>query len=79
MLTFSERTTNFKNKKLTYFEILGLSQKTSTLIYREFLPNANFITANFVTAVFQNYYYNLANAILWAIYFVSAFISKKFG
>ena len=27
--------------------------------YREFLPYANFITA-----VFQNYYYNLANAIL---------------
>ena len=24
--------------------------------YREFLPNANFITANFITAVFQNYY-----------------------
>ena len=43
--------------------------------YREFLAYANFITANFVTAVFQNYYYNFANAILWAIYFVSAFIS----
>ena len=39
----------------------------------------NFITANFVTAVFQNYYYNFPNAILWAIYFVSAFISLKFG
>ena len=24
--------------------------------YREFSPYANFITANFVTAVFQNYY-----------------------
>ena len=24
--------------------------------YREFLPYANFITANFITAVFQNYY-----------------------
>ena len=24
-------------------------------IYREFSPNANFITANFVTAVFQNF------------------------
>ena len=23
--------------------------------YREFLPNANFITANFITAVFQNF------------------------
>ena len=31
--------------------------------YREFLPYANFITANFITAVFQNYYKNLANAI----------------
>ena len=43
-------------------------------MYREFLPYANFITANFVTAVFKNYYYNFAIAILWAIYFVSAFI-----
>ena len=24
--------------------------------YREFSPYANFITANFITAVFQNYY-----------------------
>ena len=24
--------------------------------YREFLPYANFITANFITVVFQNYY-----------------------
>ena len=24
--------------------------------YREFSPNANFITANFISAVFQNYY-----------------------
>ena len=31
--------------------------------YREFSPYANFITANFVTAVFQNYIQNLANAI----------------
>ena len=38
--------------------------------YREFSPYANFITA-----VFLNYYYNFANAILWAIYFVSVFIS----
>ena len=43
--------------------------------YREFSPYANFNTANFFTAVFQNSYYNFANAILWAIYFVSAFIS----
>ena len=27
-----------------------------TITYREFLPYANFITANFITAVFQNYY-----------------------
>ena len=26
------------------------------VIYREFSPYANFITANFITAVFQNYY-----------------------
>ena len=45
------------------------------VIYREFLPYANFITADFVTVVFQNYYNNFANAILWAIDFVSAFIS----
>ena len=42
---------------------------------REFLPYVNFLTANFVTAVFQTCYYDFANAILWAIYFVSAFIS----
>mgnify|MGYP001305147328 CR=1 FL=1 len=60
-----------------------------TLIYREFSPNANFITANFITAVFQNFpdifcYCDsmyillmryLANAILCAIYFVTAVIS----
>ena len=43
-------------------------------LYREFSPYANFINANFVTAVFQNYYYNFANAILWAVYFVTAYI-----
>ena len=42
--------------------------------YREFLPYVNFITANFINAVFQNYYLDLANAILWAIYFVTAYI-----
>ena len=47
----------------------------SGIEYREFSPYANFITANFVAAVFQNYYYNFTNAILWATYFVSAFIS----
>ena len=55
-------------------------------LYRGFLPNANFITANFITAVFQNipdiFCYRdsmyvflmrfLANAILCAIYFVIA-------
>ena len=46
-------------------------------IYRGFLPYANFITANFVTAVFQNYYWNLANAILCDIYFVTAYIKIK--
>ena len=58
------------------FDTQTVSGKTpsSYLIYREFSPYANFITANFVTAVFQNYYYNFANVILWAIYFVSAFL-----
>ena len=41
----------------------------TNLAYREFLPYANFITA-----VLQNYYKNLASAILWAIYFVTAYI-----
>ena len=41
--------------------------------YREFSPYANFITANFITAVFRNYYKNLGNVILWAIYFVTAY------
>ena len=54
------------------------SEKISAL-YREFSPYANYITANFVTTVFQNYYYNFANAILLAIHFVSAYISQKFG
>ena len=45
----------------------NLSTGSSRLTY------ANFITANFVTAVFQNYYYKFANSILWAIDFVSAF------
>ena len=40
------------------------------LTYRGFSPYANFITSNFITAVFQNYYYNFANAILWAILLV---------
>ena len=44
-------------------------------IYREFSPYANFITANFVTTVFQNHYCNLPNAILCAINFVTAFIN----
>ena len=46
--------------------------------YREFSPYANFITANFITAVFQNYYYSLANAILLAIYLVTAYIKYEF-
>ena len=29
---------------------------TAEMVYREFLPYANFITVNFITAVFQNYY-----------------------
>ena len=52
----------------------NLKNSLCNYIYREFSPYANFITANFITAVFQNYYENLANAILWAIYFVTAYI-----
>ena len=33
-----------------------LPKKNRKMVYREFSPYANFITANFVTAVFQNYY-----------------------
>ena len=43
--------------------------------YKEFSPYVNFITVNFVTVVFQNYYYNFDNPILWAIYFVNVLIS----
>ena len=60
----------------------------SSFKHREFSPNANFITANFITAVFQNFpdifcYCDsmyillmqfLANAILCAIYFVNGII-----
>jgi hypothetical protein len=59
------------------------------LFIREFSPNANFISANFVNAVFQNFldvfcYCDfmsillmrfLVNAIFCAIYFVTAVIS----
>ena len=55
---------------VTHFSLFQLEAKT-----KEFLSNANFFTANFVTAVFQNYYYNFADVILWAICFVSASIS----
>ena len=48
----------------------SIRHSNSKSVYREFS-----LYANFVTAVFQNYYYNLANVILVAIYFVIAFIS----
>ena len=56
--------------------IVSVSQvfwESNIYCYRDFSPYVNFITANFVTTIFQNY--NLANAILWAIYFVRALIS----
>ena len=45
-------------------DMINISSKTGSVIhqflifviYREFSPYANFITANFITAVFQNYY-----------------------
>ena len=54
---------------LAYIANFGQNQNVST--YREFLPYGNFIIANFVTAVLQNYIWNLAHVILWAIYFVN--------
>ena len=47
----------------------GTVQSKSFSDYREFLPYANFITVNFVTAVFQNYYYNFANAVFMGYLF----------
>ena len=35
---------------------LQFIKKCQNFMYREFSPYANFITANFITAVFQNYY-----------------------
>ena len=45
--------------------------------YREFSPNANFITADFVTAVFQNFPQIFALCEFWAIHFISAVFRAK--
>ena len=44
-------------KNLRYFLEVnsGISENMFHFVYREFSPNANFITANFITAVFQNF------------------------
>ena len=56
---------------------LGIYLYGKNAKYREFLPYANFITANFITAVFKNFpdiSKNLADGILRAINFVTAYI-----
>ena len=42
----------FANSHLCRYDYYDVSNSE----YREFSPNANFITANFITAVFQSYY-----------------------
>jgi hypothetical protein len=53
-------------------------------MYREFSPYANFISANFITAIFKtflkylangDFYMFLANAIIWLMRFYVLFIS----
>jgi hypothetical protein len=46
--------TNHRINRLSQQHFKEKSAKIS--LYREFSPYANFITANFITAVFQNYY-----------------------
>ena len=43
-------------KKSDFFIYLDSGLKLFYVQYMEFSPYANFITANFITAVFQNYY-----------------------
>ena len=71
---YSYEVVNNSQSERKNFEI---SNHTANIysMYREFSTYANFITANFVTAVFQSYYYNFANVIFWTIHFVNAFIS----
>ena len=72
-----------ENVKRINFKILRKWCQISCEVYREFSPYANFITANFVTAVFQNYIKNFANAIfcdhkinIWLMLF---FANANFG
>ena len=44
-----------ENTTENYFIDKSLGRLHCVQIYREFSPNANFITANLVTAVFQNF------------------------
>ena len=54
--------------KLGYYIIFVFTE----LLYREFSPYANFITANFITAVFQNFPKIFALCVFRAIYFITA-------
>ena len=55
---------NLSGAKLQISKLSKFCGRKRISDYREFSPYANFISANFVTAVFQNYIKNLANAIL---------------
>ena len=44
-----------REQSLRHYFYIHAAFKSLFEICREFLPNANFITANFVTAVFQNF------------------------
>ena len=45
--------------------------------YRGFSPYANFISANFITAILQNIPKIFALSEFWAIYFISAIFWAK--
>ena len=45
-------------------------------LYREFLPNANFITANLITAVFQNFPWKFALCDYWLKNFITAVLAN---
>ena len=52
---FLEIVMNELRKNQNFHSDLQIHPTLLNSTYREFSPNANFITANFVTAVFQNF------------------------
>ena len=60
MYVYRSNQKNFKMSLYTSHEKMQrrdlFYMKNNAWNYREFLPNANFITENFITAFFQNYY-----------------------